>query len=211
MFNQPSFDEKDLNSLRRLVTRSRANDTQYSWVRLVDTQSMSPTIKGDISLLIEWTEDYQFQKGEIIVFSKQNTPFLLAHRACKYRIAQDELEILQIADQFTFGNDFGAGWIKAKDVFGRVKKIHFGYLKRAVSLDIKMIQELASWIAELSIQRLSLSHPHTFIQLWAFKITAVGHYLACLLYRLALYFCAYSGLPKEPKRIEATNYNDTCQ
>lgn len=185
-----SFTDQDLASLRRLIARSHANSTKHSWVRLVDTQSMSPSVDGDIDLLIEWTQPYHFREGDIIVVSKPTLPFLLAHRACQCRPSPYGYEILQIADQFIHGDDISASWIELQAVLGRVTRIRFSDTGRTVSLDSPPIRWLSSWIAKLSTHRLTHSQPQAIIQRLINHVITVQHRLACYIFRAMLYLTA---------------------
>ena len=119
----PSFTPRDLARLRQLVASSRVNGTKYSWIHLVDTQSMSPSLDGDIDLLIEWTQPYKYHHGDLIVISKPDLPFLVVHRACLWRTGIKGQDVLQIADQFIFANKLSASWVDLQDVLGRVVQI----------------------------------------------------------------------------------------
>jgi len=185
------YAQKDLPALRRLIVSSRANSTKRSWIPLIDTQSMSPSLKGDINLLIEWTQTYHYREGDLLIISKPTLPFMIAHRACSHRAGERGQEILQIADDFIFGDEISVSWIELKDIVGRVIEIRYGQEEQVATLESMIVQGLGSWIAKLSLQR--------FINLqnridgqkkinWFFvRLTTIQHRFACYMFRIVLY------------------------
>lgn len=191
----PSFTPKDLAKLRQLIVASRANSDKYSWIRLVDTQSMSPSFDGDIDLLVEWTQSYAFHTGDLIVISKSNLPFLLAHRACECRTGNRGQQVLQIADQFVFGDEASASWVDLEAVLGRVVTIRYGRKRRIATLISASIQRLASQIAKLSLHRYKLlndqTHIPNLINRFAIRFTTTQHRIFCYLFRITLFLNAH--------------------
>ncbi len=191
-----SFTDQDLAGLRRLIACSHAVSAKHSWVHLVDTQSMSPTINGDVDLLVEWTQPYRFCAGDLIVVSKPELPFLLVHRACQLRSGLYGDEVLQIADQFAYDDELSAGWIELLVILGRVTCVCFRSTGRVVSLDFPVIRHLSQWIAKLSVQRLTQSQPETINQRLASSIKTIQHRLVCHVFHVILHFVAYLGFYK---------------
>ncbi len=197
-----SFTGQDLASLRRLIVCSHAASAKHSWVHLVDTQSMSPSINGDVDLLVEWTQLYCFCTGDLIVVSKPELPFLLVHRACRLRSGRYGDEVLQIADQFAYGDELSAGWIELQAILGRVICVRFRSTGRVVSLDSPPIRHLSQWIAKLSVQRLTQSQPETINQRLASSIETIQHRLVCHVFHVTLHFVAYLGFYKSSTCID---------
>lgn len=191
----PSFTPKDLAKLRQLIVASRANSDKYSWIRLVDTQSMSPSFDGDIDLLVEWAQPYAFHNGDLVVISKSNLPFLLAHRACECRAGNRGQQVLQIADQFVFGDEVSASWVDLEAVLGRVVQIRYGRKRRIATLNSASIQRLASQIAKLSLYRYKLltdqTQTHNLTNKFSIQFTTVQHRLFCYLFRVTLFLNAH--------------------
>ena len=184
-----SYTARDLDVLRRLVVFSRVNGDKYSWIRLVDIQSMSPSLDGDIELFIEWTQSYHYYEGDLIVISKPMLPFLIAHRACGCRTMAHGQEILQIADQFIFGDEISAGWVALRDVVGRVVRIRYGQKMRIATLESALIRRVASWAAKSSLRKLSHMEQHS--NQLVVKFSVVQHRFSCYLFRIVSYVTAY--------------------
>jgi hypothetical protein len=191
----PPFTLKDLATLRQLIITSRANNDSYSWIRLVDTQSMSPSFDGDIDLLVEWTRPYTFNNGDLIVISKSDLPFLLVHRACEYQTTNHGQQVLQIADQFVFGDEVSVGWVDIEAVLGKVIQISYGRKTRIAMLNSASIQRLAFQIAKLSLRRYKLLTNETNAQnlnnRFAMQFVTAQHRLFCYLFRITLFLNAY--------------------
>ena len=191
----PSFTTKDLSKLRQLIGASRSNSDKYSWIRLVDTQSMSPSFDGDIDLLVEWTQSYTFHNGDLIVISKSNLPFLMAPRACDCRAGNRGQQVLQIADQFVFGNEVSASWVDLEAVLGKVVQIRYGRKRRIATLNSASIQRLASQIAKLSLHKYKLlndqTHAQNLINGFAIQFATVEHRIFCYLFRVTLFLNAH--------------------
>ncbi|GEM_PF-3728443 len=189
----PSFILSNLADLRKLIAISRANNEKYSWVRLVDTQSMSPSFDGDINLLVEWSNPYTFRNGDLIVVSKPNLPFLLVHRACGYRLEKNERQVLQIADHFISRNEISASWVNLDSILGKIVQIRYGANKQVVALDSVFLQKLSFQIARLSMRKYTLiiNEDYTKKFFLSLYFVTLNHRIFCYLFRFALFLNAH--------------------
>jgi hypothetical protein len=117
----------DKTKIRFLLRNIYAEENARSWVRLIDTQSMSPVLSGNIFLLIEWSRSvHDLQVGDLVLFSMKPLDLLVVHRVCQLEIVEGNIKILQIADEIIAGGKVSGGWISSEMVFGRVVAIRWG-------------------------------------------------------------------------------------
>lgn len=194
--NPLSLTSEDLDKLRRIISKARTKNNKYSWIRLVDTQSMSPSVEGDIDLLVQWTQSYLFQKGDLIVISKSNLPYLLVHRACEHRLGNHGEQVFQIADQFEFGNELSASWVDIETIIGRVVQIRYGQEGYIATLNSSVILNLSTKIAKLSLNKYNLQTIQylkpKLINKLILQFTIMQHHSLCYIFRVMLLLNARS-------------------
>lgn len=116
----------DTASLRSLLLKVWAAKGARSWVRLVDTQSMSPTLSGNVFLLVEWTASPNLQPGTLVLFPSPHAGLLVVHRVCDLKITESGVQVLQMADRLIADDEIGSGWLPAESIFGHVVAIRWG-------------------------------------------------------------------------------------
>lgn len=165
------FSLHDTTRLRSLLRNVLAAKGVRLWIRLIDTQSMSPALSGNVFLLVELTTSPNFQIGDLILFSSPLSRLLVVHRVCHVQAKGPEVQILQLADRLMDENDLGGSWIPAGSILGRVVAIRWGEPGAKVT-------QLTSWlhrvfgrqIAILSAQKwMSAKQPNTNRERESFK------------------------------------------
>jgi len=148
------FSLSDVKSLRFLLRKVLASKGKRSWVRLVDTQSMSPTLSGNVFLLVEWTEEPDYQLGDLILFPSEPTDLLVVHRVCGLKTTESGGQILQIADRLLIGGKMGGGWLPIEVILGRIVSIRWGEPgTKATNIESRLHCFVGKLIAVLSARR----------------------------------------------------------
>lgn len=149
-----AFTPQDITKLQSLLHNNWANAKTCTWVRLVDTQSMSPALSGNAFLLVEWTIVHNLQKGDLIVFKPESQNLLVVHRVCIIESNENGDKILQIADQIKDAGEIIGSWIVPENVYGKVMAIRWGKSNTKIApLSSGPIRMLGYFIAKLSVIR----------------------------------------------------------
>lgn len=122
--------QKTLSSHDRAKLRSIVRDVWgaqgiCSWIRLIDTQSMSPSLSGDVFLLVEWGTSSNLHPGELVLFSSPHLELPVVHRIGRLRLTNGEHQIFQTTDHLVDGN-FEGSWIPQDAVLGRIIAVRWG-------------------------------------------------------------------------------------
>lgn len=121
------FSPQDIPKIRSLLRNIWATRGATSWIRLIDTQSMTPTLSGNIFLLVKWTTTLSsFELGDLILFSSPPPEILVVHRVCHINRTEKDIQVLQAADGFVAGEEISGGWLQAESVLGRIIAIRWG-------------------------------------------------------------------------------------
>lgn len=187
MASQSTLSPRDRAKLRSMVRDTWSAQGKSSWIRLIDTQSMSPSLSGNVFLLVEWTASANFSLGELILFSSQRLELPIVHRVCRLEITKDKSEILQVADQLTT-NEVGIGWISKEAILGRVVAIRWGNQgSRVIQLSSWPYSFLGALLATLSAKwweyTNETSHSKLIVVRW---LVVVLHRILSTVYALCL-------------------------
>ena len=145
------FRSPDLVRLRSFVHKMLASQGACSWVRLIDTQSMSPGFFGNIFLYVEWIAPPKVAIGDVILFSLPLSDLIIVHRVCRINQIDGDNQILQIADRLIKGDKLSGQWIPAEFILGRVQAVRWGEAGSKVTpLTIGLPRIIGLWIAMLS-------------------------------------------------------------
>ncbi len=122
---QNALSPHDKTKLRSIIRNVWGAKGICSWIRLIDTQSMSPSISGNVFLLVEWGASSNPHPGELILFSSPHLELPVVHRICRLRLINGEHQIFQTTDRLIDGN-FGGGWVPQEALLGRIIAIRWG-------------------------------------------------------------------------------------
>lgn len=182
----------DNPTLRRFLREVWAKEQRTSWVRYVDTQSMTPSLYGPVDLLVQWGSSHPFQPGDLIAFEHPVLNILVAHRVC--RVDSSTGRVLQTGDRLHTRGIPGA-WIPLENVFGRVTALRWPASPREVRLSRLGVAWIGRQISRSSARLWSQDHPHPYL-VWT-------HRLWCWAYRFALILL--QELPHETHRLLPQN------
>lgn len=111
----------DKLALSILLRNLWATTHSCTWIRLIDTQSMSPVLSSEVSLFVQWTRSLSdLQLGDLVVFQIEPMNVLIVHRVCQVDSAEGQQRCLQVADAVTPDGVPSGSWLDSETVFGSV-------------------------------------------------------------------------------------------
>jgi hypothetical protein len=120
-------------ALRRVASAQRASRRERSNLRVFDSASMRPLIRGSANVVVRWGQPTEGVTGGLGLMTLPDG-MLAVHRLARFRRDADgRAFVLQGGDNFHAGDPYAASWIAAVDVLGIVETIILG--ERKINLD----------------------------------------------------------------------------
>jgi hypothetical protein len=107
-------------ALRRMVRDARAQRGREGRIRVLDSRSMAPLLRGGAEASIEWGGALDRDVVGRVLVLELDDGMLAMHRAIHERRQGATRWILQAADSYTIGDPYSASWVPAESVLGRV-------------------------------------------------------------------------------------------
>lgn len=137
------------NQFRFLLRKAYERKNACSWITLAPTGSMDPMYGGQTTVFVRWGDKVP-SLGDVVLLTTPDG-ILTVHRAVATR-RDPVVEILQMADHFSYRDPYSGAWIPGSNVLGRVigfRRIGMG--PSYVTLDTHLARSLNRLLAYNSL------------------------------------------------------------